>query len=147
MVDTPARHARFAVGSALIVLAWALPALLGPSKVTLVAVMLISGLGNSFAGESAFKVWSQELFLTLLRATASGVTIAFTRAVAGLTALGTPAFALVHARVMFVSLFGLVLLAAVIGLVWVPRLLKALPPEEPTTPADPAPETTARATK
>ncbi|MGI5423490.1 MFS transporter [Streptomyces sp. CA-179760] len=90
VVDKPSRHAWFAVGSGLIVLAWALPALLGPGKVALVAVMLLSGLGNSFAGEAVYKVWSQELFPTLLRATAQGVTMAFTRAVAGLAALGTP---------------------------------------------------------
>ncbi len=122
VVDTPSRHTWFAAGSGLIVLAWALPALLGPGKVTLVAVMLISGLGNSFAGESVYKVWSQELFPTLLRATAQGVTMAFTRAVAGLAALGTPAFALGHPRPLFGALFCLALTAAVIGLIWVPRL-------------------------
>lgn len=122
VVDKPARHLWFAVGSALIVLAWALPALLGPSKVTLVAVMLLSGLGNSFAGESVYKVWSQELFPTLLRATAQGVTMAFTRAAAGLAALSTPAFALGHTRLMFGMLFALMLVAAVIGMVWVPSL-------------------------
>lgn len=78
VVDRPARHAWFGVGSALIVLAWALPVLLGPSRFTLVAVMLLSGLGNSFAGGSIYKVWSQELFPTLLRAPAQGVTMAFT---------------------------------------------------------------------
>ncbi|MFJ3622109.1 MFS transporter [Streptomyces iakyrus] len=129
VVDQPSRHAWFAVGSGLIVLAWALPAVLGPGRFTLVAVMLLSGLGNSFAGEAVYKVWSQELFPTLLRATAQGVTMAFTRAVAGLAALGTPAFALGHTRLMFAVLFGLALAAAVIGLVWVPRLPSAHRPE------------------
>lgn len=133
VVDKPSRHAWFAAGSGLIVLAWALPALLGPSRFTLVAVMLLSGLGNSFAGEAVYKVWSQELFPTLLRATAQGVTMAFTRAVAGLAALGTPAFALGHTRLMFGTLFGLALAAAVIGLIWVPRLPTA-PDPEPTAP-------------
>ncbi|MHB9856891.1 MFS transporter [Streptomyces sp. YIM S03343] len=130
-VDKPARHVWFATGSALIVIAWALPALLGPSKFTLVAVMLISGLGNSFAGESIYKVWAQELFPTLLRATASGVTMAFTRAIAGLVALGTPAFALGHTRLFFGLVLGFVVVAAAIGLAWVPRLPKAAQPEEP----------------
>lgn len=141
VVDRPARHAWFAAGSALIVIAWALPALLGPSKFTLVAVMLVSGLGNAFAGESIYKVWTQELFPTLLRATAGGVTMAFTRTVAGLAALGTPAFALSHTRLMFGVLFGLMLVAAVIGLAWVPRLPKAPQPAEPVELNAPAPET------
>ncbi|MEU6355412.1 MFS transporter [Streptomyces sp. NPDC047072] len=140
VVDTPARHRWFAAGSALIALAWALPALFGPGKVTLVAVMLISGLGNSFAGESLYKVWSQELFPTLLRATAGGVTMAFTRAVAGLAALGTPAFALGHTRLMFGTLFGLMLAAAVIGLVWVPLLPKAPTAREARAPEGRQPE-------
>ncbi|WP_188187800.1 MFS transporter [Nonomuraea sp. SYSU D8015] len=131
VVDRPARQVWFAAGSALIVVAWALPALLGPTKFALVAVMLISGLGNAFAGESIYKVWSQELFPTLLRATAGGVTMAFTRAVAGLAALVTPAFALANTRLMFGALFGLMLVAAVIGLVWVPRLPKASQLGEP----------------
>jgi inositol transporter-like SP family MFS transporter len=143
VVDRPARHAWFAVGTALIVIAWALPALLGPGRFTLVAVMLVSGLGNSFAGESLYKVWSQELFPTLLRATAQGVTMAFTRAVAGLAALGTPAFALGHTRLFFGLLLALTLVAAVIGLVWVPRLPMVRRPEEPTPSQTSVPETAA----
>ncbi|MET7474816.1 MFS transporter [Streptomyces sp. NPDC005648] len=135
VVDKPARHTWFAAGSALIVAAWALPALLGPGKITLVATMLISGLGNAFAGESVYKVWSQELFPTLLRATAAGVTTAFARAVAGLAALGTPAFALGHTRLFFDLLLGFMLLAAVIGLVWIPRLSKVPAPDVPATSA------------
>lgn len=132
VVDRPARHAWFATGTTLIVIAWALPALLGPGRFTLVAVMLVSGLGNSFAGESIYKIWSQELFPTLLRATATGVTMAFTRALAGLAALSTPAFALGHTGLFFGLLLGVTVVSAVIGLVWVPRLPKASPSEEPT---------------
>jgi inositol transporter-like SP family MFS transporter len=131
VVDRPARHAWFAVGTALTVIAWALPALFGPSKVTLVAVMLISGVGNSFAGESIYKIWSQELFPTLLRATAQGVTMAFTRGIAGLAALGTPTFALGHAQLFFGLLLAMMLVAAFIGLAWVPRIPTAQRAEEP----------------
>ncbi|MGW1718318.1 MFS transporter [Streptomyces sp. NPDC002156] len=133
VIDRPARHAWFAAGTGLIVLAWALPALFGPGRFTLVAVMLVSGLGNAFAGESIYKIWSQELFPTLLRATATGVTMAFTRAVAGLAALGTPAFAVGHTRLFFGLLFGFAVVSAVIGLVWVPRLPGAA---QPAAPAD-----------
>ena len=106
VVDRPARQVWFAAGTALIVVAWALPALFGPGEFTLVAVMLVSGLGNAFAGESIYKIWSQELFPTLLRATATGVTMAFTRALAGLAALGTPALALGHSGLFFGLLLG-----------------------------------------
>ncbi|MFE1835664.1 MFS transporter [Streptomyces sviceus] len=140
VVDKPARHTWFAVGSALIVIAWTLPAVFGADRFTLIAVMLLSGLGNAFAGESVYKVWTQELFPTLLRATATGVTMAFTRAVAGLAALGTPAFALGHTRLFFGLLFGFMLVAAVIGLAWVPRLPKTPGPgQNPVSMPEPPP--------
>lgn len=85
---------------------------------------------NSFAGESIYKVWSQELFPTLLRATAGGLTTAFARGLAGLVALGTPTFALGlalgHARLFLGLLLGFTVVAGVTGLVRVPRLPKAL---------------------
>ncbi|MDX3726164.1 MFS transporter [Streptomyces caniscabiei] len=155
VVDRPARQVWFATGTALIVVAWALPALFGPGEFTLVAVMLVSGLGNAFAGESIYKIWSQELFPTLLRATATGVTMAFTRALAGLAALGTPALALGHTGLFFALLLGATLVSAVIGLVWVPRLARAarseepadaVRPVEPAGPSDaPLPDTTEKA--
>lgn len=131
-IDRPAaRRFWFVGGSILIVVAWALPAVLGANKFTLVAVLLLSGLGNAFAGESIYKVWSQELVPTLLRSTSSGVTMAFTRVIAGLAAFGTPALASANPRLFFVLLLAFTLVATVIGLFWVPRLPKAEEIEQP----------------
>ncbi|MGY1495783.1 hypothetical protein ACW4TU_03940 [Streptomyces sp. QTS52] len=72
--------------------------------------------------------------------------MAFTRAVAGLAALGTPAFSLGHTRLMFGTQFGLLPAAAVVGLIRIPRLPKALQPEPPAAstmrrrPAQPSPD-------
>lgn len=125
VIDTPARRGWFVGGSALIVIAWALPTFFGPSQFTLVAVLLVSGLGNAFAGESIYKVWSQELVPTLLRSTSSGMTMAFTRVIAGLAAFGTPALAAANPRLLFGLIFGFTVIATVIGLFWVPRLVNA----------------------
>jgi inositol transporter-like SP family MFS transporter len=66
--------------------------------------------------------------------------MAFTRAVAGLAALGTPAFALGHTRLFFGLLFGFMLVAAVIGLAWVPRLPKTPGPgQNPVSMPEPPP--------
>ncbi|MBP2326652.1 inositol transporter-like SP family MFS transporter [Kibdelosporangium banguiense] len=130
-IDRPSRNFWFVGGSILILVAWALPALLGPSRFTLVAVLLVSGLGNAFAGESIYKVWSQELVPTLLRSTSSGLTMAFTRVIAGLAAFGTPALAAANPRLLFALLFGFTLVATVIGLFWVPKLPKASQIEQP----------------
>jgi inositol transporter-like SP family MFS transporter len=136
VIDRPARHAWFVTGTALMLVAWALPVLFGPTRFTLVAVLLLSGLGNAFAGESIYKVWSQELVPTLLRSTSSGVTMAFTRVIAGLAAFVTPAVAAADPRLLFVLLLGFTLVAAVIGLAWVPRLPKAETFERPPSPVD-----------
>ncbi|MDA3649488.1 MFS transporter [Saccharopolyspora indica] len=125
VVDRPARYAWFAGGSALILVAWALPALFGANRFTLVAVLLLSGLGNAFCGEGIYKVWSQELIPTLLRTTAGGLTIAFARVVAALAAFVTPAIALADPALLFWLLFALTAVANAIGLFWVPRLPKA----------------------
>lgn len=132
-IDKPARRFWFLTGSALIVIAWTLPAVFGPTQFTLIAVMLVSGLGNAFAGESIYKVWSQELVPTLLRSTASGVTMAFTRLLAALAAFGTPALAAASPRLFFLLLLGFTLVATAIGVFWVPKLSKAVELERVTT--------------
>jgi inositol transporter-like SP family MFS transporter len=88
-------------------------------------------------------VWSQELVPTLLRSTSSGLTMAFTRVIAGLAAFGTPALAIANPRLFFGLLFGFTVIASVIGLFWVPRLPRARELEEPPAVA---PEKTGKAT-
>jgi inositol transporter-like SP family MFS transporter len=81
--------------------------------------------GAGFCGESIYKVWSQELFPTLLRSTAQGVPLAFARVVAGLAAFGTPAIATGSPTALFAVLVGCAAVSGVIGLIWVPRLSSA----------------------
>ncbi|GAA4617003.1 MFS transporter [Saccharopolyspora hordei] len=125
VVDRPTRRAWFAGGSTLILVAWALPALFGADRFTLIAVLLLSGLGNAFCGEGMYKVWSQELVPTLLRTTASGLTTAFARVVAALAAFGTPTLAQANPALLFWLLLTSTAVACAIGLFWVPRLPKA----------------------
>lgn len=121
-VDTAARPHMFAAGSAIIVLAWIVPLLTGFNEFSLLATLLLSGLGSSFAGETLYKVWSQELFPTLLRGTAQGATIAFGRVAASLVGFGTPALASASPVLTFTGVALLAALAGAIGLLWVPRL-------------------------
>jgi inositol transporter-like SP family MFS transporter len=125
VVDRPARRGWFLAGSALVVVAWALPVVLGPTRFALVAVLLLSGLGNAFCGEAIYKVWSQELVPTLLRTTAGGLTMAFARVIAALAAFVTPALAVAQPGLLFGLLLGFTVLSAAIGVFWVPRLPRA----------------------
>lgn len=54
------------------VVAFAVPLVLGFSATSFVVMMFCFGIGAGFCGESIYKVWSQELFPTLLRSTAQG---------------------------------------------------------------------------
>ncbi|RRO18048.1 hypothetical protein EIL87_07220 [Saccharopolyspora rhizosphaerae] len=121
-VDTPARPHLFAVGSVIIVLACTVPLVVGFNEVSLLATLLLSALGSSFAGETVYEVWSQELFPTLLRGTAQGSTIAFGRIVAALVGFATPALAAASAGMTFAGVAALAVLAGAVGMFWTPRL-------------------------
>lgn len=125
VVDTPARGRWFAVGSALLITAWALPVFLGPTAATLAAASILLTASTGLAGETMYKVWSQELVPTLLRATVQGTTFAFNRVVAAGFAFATPALARHHPTLLFSLVLALAVGASLIGLLWIPRLSKA----------------------
>jgi inositol transporter-like SP family MFS transporter len=72
VVDRPSRRTFFVGGTILNVVAFAVPLVLGFSATSFVVTMVCFGIGAGFCGESIYKVWSQELFPTLLRSTAQG---------------------------------------------------------------------------
>ncbi len=89
-VDLPSRMHWFLIGGVLAVAGQAMPLVFGVNLWSLAAWQMLQGIGGAFAGESMWKVWSQELFPTLLRSTAQGATTFFTRMLAAVCALGTP---------------------------------------------------------
>ncbi|MFF0526847.1 MFS transporter [Nocardia amikacinitolerans] len=115
VVDGPHRMRWYAVGVVGLLLYFGLPALAGISVWTLALGGLIGGIGAAFAFEGIYKVWSQEKFPTLLRATAQGATIAFARVLAAVMALWTPLLLELGPRLMFAALTVLVAVAAAIG--------------------------------
>lgn len=77
----------FLIGGILYIVAQILPLVFGVSLVTLIAWQALGGIGGAFAGEPMWKIWSQELFPTLLRSSGQGVTVFFTRVLAAVVAL------------------------------------------------------------
>jgi len=132
-MDTRYRMVVFAVGGAITVAAYLVPALGGVVAPTLIALAFLSALGGPMAGEPIFKVWSQELFPTLYRSTAQGIMIAFTRVVAAGMALVTPALIAVGPQMLFVILVGTTVIALSIGMFWVRRLPRADDDQAPAT--------------
>ena len=125
IVDRPSRWGWVIAGSIINILAFASPFVLGPSPLSLTILMVLFGIGAAFAGEAVYKVWSQELFPTLLRSTAQGITLAFARLVAALFAFGTPAIAVANPSLIFGLLVLFAVVSAIIGIFWIRRLPKA----------------------
>jgi len=125
LVDGPHRMRWFALGGVLYAGAQTLPLLLGFNGVTLVACALLSGVGGAVAGEPMWKIWSQELFPTMLRATAQGLTTFVTRMVAAAAALVTPALLQAGPGYLYGSFALAIVLTTALGLAVIARLPKA----------------------
>ena len=131
VVDTPRRRRWLVAGTVLSLLAWLIPLVGVPIGIALICTSLLFVLGAAMSGETIYKVWSQELFPTLLRGTAQGVTLAVNRTAAGLFAFVVPVLAVSSPRLLFGIVLLLMVGGAVIALVWVPRLPTARELEEP----------------
>jgi len=114
----------FLIAASLCVVAPLIPALIGVNMLTLVAMNLLTNMGATFAGEPIYKIWSQELFPTLLRGTAQGITIAFTRVIAAIAAVFTPLILSSGPQNLFWMIFVTTLVAMCIGYFWIPKLTR-----------------------
>lgn len=121
-VDRPSRMNWFALGGALYCAAQALPLIFGFQAWTLIAAALMSGVGGAFAGEPMWKIWSQELFPTLLRSTAQGATTFFTRLVAAAAALVTPQLLAAGPQILYGTFFVAIALTTAMGWFWIRRM-------------------------
>ncbi|MFF0866827.1 MFS transporter [Nonomuraea sp. NPDC003560] len=126
-VDGPARMLLYTIGVAIMAIGTAIPLIVGLNTVTLIILKFAITIGASFAGEVIFKVWSQEFFPTLIRGTAQGVAIAFTRFVAAGFALVTPVIADASPQALMVVLLAAVLIAALIAWTWIFPLRRRMP--------------------
>lgn len=90
IVDTKYRMAYYVFGAIASTAGLLAPAIFGFSIVTLTMIYVGAAIGGSFAFEAIMKVWTQESFPTLLRASAQGGIIAVARLVAAGVALVTP---------------------------------------------------------
>ncbi|WP_187414498.1 MFS transporter [Nonomuraea sp. PA05] len=130
-VDGPARMTLYTLGVLIMAAGAAIPLIAGVNTVTLIILKFCITIGAGFAGEVIFKVWAQEFFPTLIRGTAQGIAIAFTRFVAAGFALVTPAIADSSPRALMGVLLSAVLIAAVIGWAWIfPMRRRALAAEQ-----------------
>ncbi|WP_247595412.1 MULTISPECIES: MFS transporter [Actinomyces] len=104
IVDTPKRMPYFYLGAACYVGSYFIYIIGGFHVWSYIAVSLINGFGGAFAFEGIMKVWTQESFPTLVRATAQGDIVFVARIVAALAASVTPSLMSLNPRVAYMIL-------------------------------------------
>ncbi|MCB0911837.1 MAG: MFS transporter, partial [Propionibacteriaceae bacterium] len=90
IVDTQYRFVYFTAGAIAYAASFFIPALFGFSFATMMIYTILNGIGGAFAFEGIMKVWTQESFPTMVRATAQGTILAVARFSAAILAVWTP---------------------------------------------------------
>lgn len=123
------RHRRiiFSVGAAcqifafLLLVFFPLSGTAGLNILAAIANIILFGIGAALAGEPFYKVWSQELFPTMLRTTAQGLTFAVARTALGIWSFFVPVIAEAGFESVALILVIFLSISAVVGLLFMPN--------------------------
>jgi inositol transporter-like SP family MFS transporter len=119
--DRVNQRALFLTGALIQVAGMSLLALF-PLTLNLAALHLfLMSFGSGFGAQSFFQLWSAELFPTLLRATAQGVTFSIVRIGLGLWSFFVPILTATDFKTLAWILTGFLIASGIVGLVWAPR--------------------------
>jgi MFS transporter, SP family, inositol transporter len=114
------RKRLWGIGAIMQVAAWVAYLVLPFSIPVIVANIFLFGVGGALAGEAFYKVVSQELFPTMLRGTAQGVTFGTARLCLGIWSFFVPALASVGIRPVAAILAAFLAISGVAGYFWMP---------------------------
>jgi MFS transporter, SP family, inositol transporter len=87
------RRVMWGAGAVMQVLAYAAYLVLPFTIPVIIVNIVLFGAGSAFAGEAVYKIFSQELFPTMLRATAQGFTFGAARTILGIWSFFVPVLA------------------------------------------------------
>src|ERR687893_1204391 len=91
------------------------------NTVSAIALVVLFGIGAAIAGEPFYKTWSQELFPTMLRTTAQGLTFGVARALLGIWSFFVPVLASLSIRPVALILMIFLLISGVVGFYFMPN--------------------------
>ena len=91
------------------------------NTVSAIALVVLFGIGAAIAGEPFYKTWSQELFPTMLRTTAQGLTFGVARALLGIWSFFVPVLASLSIRPVALILMIFLLISGVVGFLFMPN--------------------------
>src|SRR5918998_3537771 len=115
------RRIMWGVGAILNVVALAQLLIFPFNTVTAIALISLFGIGAALAGEPFYKTWSQELFPTMLRTTAQGLTFGVARLLLCIWSLFVPVLAELSIRPVALLLMIFLLISGVVGYFFMPN--------------------------
>src|SRR5918997_4126414 len=116
-----ARRIMWGVGAVMNVAAVAQLLIFPLNTVTAIALITLFGIGAALAGEPFYKTWSQELFPTMLRTTAQGLTFSVARLLLGIWSFFVPVLASLSIRPVALILMIFLLISGVVGFFFMPN--------------------------
>lgn len=111
----------FAASAIIQIIGMALLALLPLTTPVALAYLVLVWLGSGFGAQSFFQLWSAELFPTLVRSTAQGITFAVVRIALGLWSFFVPVLTATGFTRLAWILTGFLVVSGLIGTIWAPR--------------------------
>ncbi|MCP3804291.1 MFS transporter [Allokutzneria sp. A3M-2-11 16] len=114
------RRMMWAVGSLMQIVAYALFLVLPFTVPTVIANIVLFGMGAAIAGEATYKVFSQELFPTMLRGTAQGLTFGVARVLLGIWSFFVPLLASASIGPVATLLTAFLLVSGIVGFFFMP---------------------------
>jgi inositol transporter-like SP family MFS transporter len=109
------------VGAVIQIIAWGMLILLPFTVPTIVANIVMFAGGGALAGEAFYKVFSQELFPTMLRGTAQGITFGVARTILGIWSFLVPMLAGAGIRPVAALLTLFLVISGVVGFFGMPN--------------------------
>jgi inositol transporter-like SP family MFS transporter len=116
-----ARRIMWGVGAVLNVVALGQLLILPFNTATALILIALFGIGAALAGEPFYKTWSQELFPTMLRTTAQGLTFSVARLLLGIWSFFVPVLAELSIRPVALILMIFLLISGVVGFFFMPN--------------------------
>src|ERR671912_326863 len=115
------RRIMWGVGAVMNVVALAQLLIFPFNTVTAIALISLFGIGAALARELFYKTWAQELFPTMLRTTAQGLTFGVARLLLGIWSFFVPVLASLSIRPVALILMIFLLISGVVGFFFMPN--------------------------
>lgn len=115
-----ARRLMWGIGSLMSVVAYAIYLVFPFTLPVVIANVVLFGIGSTLAGEPTYKMFSQELFPTMLRTSAQGFTFGVARVVLGVWSFFVPILAAVGIGPVALLLSAFLVISGVVGYFFMP---------------------------